>query len=543
MKICPECQKQFNDNATFCGEDGSRLTSISQDKNSDPLVGTWLDAKFRIISKLGQGGMGAVYKAEHARMGRLCAIKVVPPELAKKPEALERFEREAKLSSLLKDPHAIGVYDFGKTLDGMFYLVMEFVEGETLSAILRREGHLPLPRVVEICRQAGAALADAHSQNIIHRDLKPDNIMICNKNGKDWVEVLDFGIAKFSHEENDLTNVGLVMGTPAYMSPEQVSGEKLDTRTDVYSFALIVYQMLVGTLPFPIESSQNTMISRLLNNPQPPSLTNPNVILPKGVEQAIMLALARNREERTPSIEHFVEQLEQSSGVQKSVSFSGKKSSTNNLVEENLIPEYDRYNSTYGLLNVTLRQAMLGHAQIVLLKKENCWYNLVFNKNNRLFKIFAHEENPKDFTVREIVSAFDLSSEKPSSFNLSYNSDNLLAFYIFLNTDLDGTYEESILEQDYSNPTFQFLDVVIRQALTGRAKIILLRKESCWYNIVYTQNSLHFKIFANENNANDFSVREISDPQDMQSEKKSIFNQNYQATNIAAFMGSLIVNL
>lgn len=543
MKICPECTRQFNDNATFCGEDGSRLQHITQDKLSDPLIGTWLDAKFKIIDKLGQGGMGAVYKAEHVRMGRLCAIKVVSSDLAKNVEALERFEREAKLSSLLKDPHAIGVYDFGKTLDGMFYLVMEFVEGETLSSILKKEGHLPLPRVVEICRQAGAALADAHSQKIIHRDLKPDNVMICNKNNKDWVEVLDFGIAKFSHEESDLTNANLVMGTPAYMSPEQVSGEKLDTRTDVYSFALIVYQMVAGVLPFPVDTTQNTMMSRLLNNPQPPSLTNPKVVLPREVEKAIMSALARNREERTSTIERFIDQLEQGSGIVTLHNSSTKTPIATNIAEENLIAEYDRYNSTYGLLNVTIRQALLGHAHIILLKKESAWYNLVFSKNNRLFKIFAHQDNAKDFSVREIFSAFDLSNEKPSSFNLSYQTDNLLPFYIFLNTDLDGTYEESILAADYSNLTFQLLDLTIRQILTSRAKIILLRKEGEWYNIVYTQNFLNFKIFAHEKNAIDFSVREISDPYDMQSEKKSIFNQSYQATNIAVFASSLIVNL
>lgn len=546
MKFCPQCQTQFNDAATFCGQDGSRLQFITKEKTlADPLIGTWLDAKFKILSKLGQGGMGAVYKAEHVRMGRLCAIKVIPPDLSQSGEVIERFEYEAKLSGKLTDPHAIGVFDFGKTSDGMFYLVMEFVDGETISSILRREGPMSLSRVLEVCKQAGAALADAHNQKIIHRDLKPDNIMICKKNNQDWVEVLDFGIAKFSDEGQPQTNVNLVMGTPAYMSPEQVSGDKLDTRSDVYSFALVVYQMLVGALPFPVESSRNTMISRLMHNPQPPSIVNPNVTLPKEVEKAIMSALARNREERTQTIEKLIEELEQGANLQQTKPPIRVTSTVqpNKLLEENLVAEYARYNSTYGLLNVNIRQALLGRGEVLLLKKEACWYNLVFSKDTRLFRLFAHESNAGEFFIREIISVSHISKEKPSSFNVSYQANNLLPFYIFLNTDLLCQYEESITAQDYTNKSFLFLDVTVRRILTNRAKIILLRKESVWYNIVYTQNEINFKIFINENNAVDFCVREIENPLDMKSEKSSIFNQNYQATNLEAFISSLLVTL
>lgn len=543
MKVCPQCQTQFNDNATFCGQDGSRLSPYSKDKTKeDLLVGTWLDAKFKIISKLGQGGMGAVYKAEHVRMGRLCAIKVIPSDLSQSFDVIERFEYEAKLSAKLTDPHAIGVFDFGKTADGMFYLVMEYVDGETISSILRREGPMPLARVIEICKQAGAALADAHSQKIIHRDLKPDNIMISKKNNQDWVEVLDFGIAKFSDEGHAQTNVGLVMGTPAYMSPEQVSGDKLDTRSDVYSFALVVYQMLVGALPFPVESSRNTMISRLMHNPQPPSIVNPKIVLPKEVEKAIMAALARNREERTSTIEKLIEDLEQGSNL-SITPIRVTPIQTGKLSEENLVAEYARYNSTYGLLNVTIRQAMVGRAEILLLKKEACWYNLVFLKDKRLFRLFAHESNANDFLVREILSISHISKEKPSSFAASYQTTNLLPFYIFLNTDLNSEYEESITVADYSNESFRLLDITLRKILTGRAKIILLRKESVWYNIVYTQNATNFKIFINENNAIDFCVREIENPFDMKSEKSSIFNQDYKSSNLEPFVSSLLVTL
>lgn len=314
MKICPRCNTKYDDKDNVCNHDGVRLQKLEEkaDDKFDALIGTVLEGRFKIISKLGQGGMGAVYKAEQVRMNRMCAIKVIPEEMAKNADAIDRFDREAKMSALINDPHAVTVYDFGSTENGMYFLAMEYVEGETLSSLMRREGILPLSRVLPIVHQSGEALSAAHKQNMVHRDLKPDNIMISKKDGHDWVKILDFGIAKQTAEDhrNDLTGTGLVIGTPLYMSPEQLSGEKLDSRSDIYSYALIVYQMLTGCLPFQGENAQALMIKRLTDNPMPPTMANPNVQIPPGVEAAILAALARDRNMRTPIMAQFVEQLE-----------------------------------------------------------------------------------------------------------------------------------------------------------------------------------------------------------------------------------------
>lgn len=279
----------------------------------DKLIGQLIADRFRILSELGHGGMGAVYKAEHVRMNRPCAIKMISPEITNE-DTIRRFEREAKISALISDPHAVTVYDFGETEDGRYFLVMEYVEGETLSNLMRREGVLPLTRVLPIVRQIGEALTAAHKQNIVHRDLKPDNIMITKKNGQDWVKVLDFGIAKLSTEDWNLTQTGKAIGTPLYMSPEQLAGEKLDARSDIYSLALIIYQMLTGGLPFQGENTQELIIKRLIKNPLPIRTVNPYVSIPEGVEAALMAALARDRQIRTPTIQQFVDQMEQEAG-------------------------------------------------------------------------------------------------------------------------------------------------------------------------------------------------------------------------------------
>src|SRR5262245_57978574 len=315
MKICPRCNTKYEDKANVCNHDGVKLEMLpefeAKTELADQLVDTVLAGRFKILSKIGQGGMGAVYKAEQVRMGRICAVKVIPEEMAKNRDAIERFDREARMSALINDPHAVTVYDFGETENGMYFLAMEFVEGETLSSLLRREGVLPLKRVLKIVHQSGEALAAAHKQNIVHRDLKPDNIMIAKKESEDWIKILDFGIAKISADDsrNDLTRAGLVVGTPLYMSPEQLAGERLDPRSDVYSFALIVFQMLSGGLPFQGENAQALMVKRLTENPLPVRAINPHVSVPPGVEAAMLNALARDRNARTVNIKQFVEQF------------------------------------------------------------------------------------------------------------------------------------------------------------------------------------------------------------------------------------------
>ncbi|QUV85594.1 protein kinase [Chloracidobacterium sp. 2] len=279
----------------------------------DPLIGRTIAGRFRVISKLGEGGMGAVYKAEQLKVNRLCAIKILSASFASDPDALARFNREAQMSSAFSHPHAVTIYDFGDD-NGLHYLAMEFVEGETLSSVLRREGPLPLARTLAIARQACAALDAAHRMNIVHRDLKPDNIMLSRRDDGDWVKILDFGIAKMAGDApqrgQDLTQAGFVVGTPLYMSPEQLAGERLDPRSDIYSLAIIIYQMLTGQLPFAGDNMQSVMVKRLTEDPLPVWKVNPRVAIPPGVEAALMRALQRHRDRRTPTVRDFIGELE-----------------------------------------------------------------------------------------------------------------------------------------------------------------------------------------------------------------------------------------
>ena len=268
MKHCPVCGKEFPDNVKFCPNDGSTLRAKSPTAD---LVGQVIADRYHIIKKLGEGGMGAVYLGEHVKMGRKSAIKVMNPGMAADPDAISRFNREASNASRISHPNVCQIYDFGETTEGVIYLAMEFIEGSALTALIEKEGALPPARAGKILKQSADALASAHDLGIVHRDLKPDNIMIVQgRDGSDIVKVVDFGIAKAvagDEAGQKVTKTGLVVGTPEYMSPEQLSGDKLDGRSDIYSLGLVFYRMLTGVLPFQADSAQETMIKRLTDEP------------------------------------------------------------------------------------------------------------------------------------------------------------------------------------------------------------------------------------------------------------------------------------
>lgn len=266
MKICTTCGAEWPDETKFCPKDGSPLKAPGGEES---LVGGILQS-YHIIKKLGEGGMGAVYLGEHVKMGRKSAIKVMTQSLAQDPDAIARFNREAANAASINHVNVCAIYDFGETQDGTIFLAMEYIEGEALTDLIKREGPIDLQRAGAILKQTADALQAAHELGIVHRDLKPDNIMIAKaRDGSDLVKVVDFGIAKaMSGEEGqDVTRTGLVVGTPEYMSPEQLSGDKLDGRSDVYSLSLVYFRTITGTLPFQADSAQEAMIKRLTDDP------------------------------------------------------------------------------------------------------------------------------------------------------------------------------------------------------------------------------------------------------------------------------------
>jgi serine/threonine-protein kinase len=304
VKTCPVCSSEWPDDTRFCPKDGSTLRVA---EGAD-LIGSIVADRYHIEKKLGEGGMGAVYLAEHVKMGRRSAIKVMTQSMASDPEAIARFNREAANAARINHPNVCAIYDFGETEDGTIYLAMEFIEGESLSDTLRREGAIDLDRAAEILRQAGEALQAAHDLGIVHRDLKPDNIMVAKgRDGADVVKVVDFGIAKAmtGEEGQKVTRTGLVVGTPEYMSPEQLSGDVLNGRSDIYSLALVFFRMVTGALPFQAESSQETMIKRLTDDPLKLSEVAPDAGWPPRLQGVMDRALERMPADRYESAALF----------------------------------------------------------------------------------------------------------------------------------------------------------------------------------------------------------------------------------------------
>jgi eukaryotic-like serine/threonine-protein kinase len=297
LKTCPTCGTEYPASERFCPRDGSALRSA--EVNAD-LVGQVVAERYHVLQKLGEGGMGQVYLAEHVRMGRRSAVKVMSPSLARDPDAVSRFNREAANASRITHPNVAAIYDFGETSDGLIYLAMEFVDGEPLTKIIQQLGNLPLARAVNIARQTADALTVAHELGIVHRDLKPDNIMIGRgREGADMVKVVDFGIAKASQSEaQKVTRTGMVVGTPEYMSPEQLAGDKLDGRSDIYALGLVTFVMLTGRLPFPSDSAQEAMLMRLMEKPKTLAEMRPDIPWPPGLQAVFDKVLARDMNQR-----------------------------------------------------------------------------------------------------------------------------------------------------------------------------------------------------------------------------------------------------
>lgn len=313
MKKCPKCGVEYPDTTTLCPADG-----IALEKDGDSLLGTTLAGKYRIDARLNEGGMGTVYRGTHVLMDKTVAIKVLRASLAADEKIVARFSREARAASRISHPNALSVTDFGEDESGHVFLVMEFLSGKTLKQVIREEGGLPLPRVVDITRQIGDALNAAHAQGVVHRDLKSDNIMLLDTMIGDHAKVLDFGIAKINEPEGaidtNLTAPNLVIGTPQYMSPEQCSQEtEIDARSDIYSLGVILYEMLVGHVPFSGESPTMVMMKHLQE--PVPSVLEERDDVPAAVARVVAHAMAKVRDNRYQNVAELVEDLTIAAGM------------------------------------------------------------------------------------------------------------------------------------------------------------------------------------------------------------------------------------
>jgi serine/threonine-protein kinase len=283
----------------------------------DPMPGRVIGGNFRIEKLIGAGAMGNVYKALQLSLGKPVAVKILHHHLHKDDRLVARFKREAKSASLLNHPNSIQIIDSGEDADGTLYIAMELLTGRDLAQVIRDDFPLPLLRIGRVMTQVLNALDEAHAQGVIHRDLKPSNIMLIERRGqKDFVKVCDFGIAKATLGDGEedraamLTIQGLVCGTPEYMSPEQARAEALDGRSDLYSAAVILYQMVAGDIPFRAETAMGIISRHLAEPPTPPSQVRRDLAIPPAVDQIVLRGLEKNRELRFANAQDFREAIE-----------------------------------------------------------------------------------------------------------------------------------------------------------------------------------------------------------------------------------------
>ena len=310
-KVCPVCGTSYPDLNVFCPSDGSTLRAADSDGD---LIGSVVADRYLVTDLLGEGGMGKVYLARHVRLPLQAAIKVLRPELLKDAASVARFNREASNASRIEHANVARVFDFGETSDGTVYLAMEYVSGRTLKEVLEQEGPLTLQRTAVLVRQVADGLDAAHRMGIVHRDLKPDNILVTvDENGADRCKVVDFGIAKAvggNEKEAGLTRTGFVVGTPEFMSPEQLLGTELDHRSDVYALGLVAYTCLTLDLPFDRNTPDRGMTARLISAPRPLAVVRNDLSWPGGLQAVLDQALEREPTKRTSSAGAFAKALE-----------------------------------------------------------------------------------------------------------------------------------------------------------------------------------------------------------------------------------------
>jgi serine/threonine-protein kinase len=270
----------------------------------DTLVGRTLNNRYLVKRKIGEGGFGAVFEGMQVATERPVALKVLHPQSLADPTVVARFRREAESCSKLRNPHTVIIYDFDQTEDGVLYLAMELVRGRSLQDIQRASGIVPVERCLRILDQVADALGEAHAKGIIHRDMKPENIMVEEREGEDFVKVLDFGIAKIKSGDGAkdapaLTAIGQTVGTLEFMSPEQLRGKALDGRSDIYALGMVAYEMLTGELPFKKSKSTTEIIHFHLQEPPPqPSSLKPEAEIPPAVDELVQKMCAKSRDDR-----------------------------------------------------------------------------------------------------------------------------------------------------------------------------------------------------------------------------------------------------
>jgi eukaryotic-like serine/threonine-protein kinase len=307
MRKCPKCGREFASNDRVCPDDGSLLQDTMSPE--EQAIGRVLDGKYRIDDFLTRGGMGSVYRGTHVLLNKPIAIKLIRPELVTSHDMVERFFREARAAAKLSHPYIVTVHDLGQDKDGTLYIIMELVDGKSLKQLIQSEGPWEPTRAMRFVKGVASALSLAHRNGIVHRDLKPQNIMVYrDSDGNECPKILDFGIAKTLEPDGPgLTATGMVLGTPHYMSAEQAKGETADQRSDLYALGVILYEMLVGKVPFDDKSIPTILVKHLTEAPRPPSTLKGGIS--PALERLVLRCLEKDPAKRFQSADELSKSL------------------------------------------------------------------------------------------------------------------------------------------------------------------------------------------------------------------------------------------
>jgi serine/threonine protein kinase len=315
MPTCPECHS-FLLAPGRCPRDNKPLLDDTEAKKRG-IIGKIAD-RYHVQELLGEGGMGSVFLATHEQLQRKVAIKILRKEGQMEEQAIARFKREAKATSLINHRHVISVLDFGELPDRSAFYVMEHLEGKSLADAVDREAPFTLPRALSICVQVAKGLKAAHDKGVVHRDLKPDNVfLLANQELPDFVKILDFGVAKIVSDSQQLTKDGMLLGTPDYMAPEQAIGMPTDLRVDIYALGIMLYEMITGDLPFTGQTFMEVLSQHIHNAPPLIEQRHPEIKMPSGVDEFIQKALKKRPENRFQTMEEVLDALFAISDIQE----------------------------------------------------------------------------------------------------------------------------------------------------------------------------------------------------------------------------------
>ena len=432
-KTCPTCQASYSADAQRCTNDNSLLAVVKR----DPFIGTVIADRFEIKEEIGKGGFSTVYLANQISLNREVAIKILHSDFANNPIKTRRFQNEAEAISCLSHPNIAGVHDYGVLPEGQPYLVMEYARGKTISELVKEKGLFHSQTAVPLFIQACDGMAQAHSKGLVHRDIKPSNIILVEgDDGNLIVKILDFGLAKMitgDDDVEDLTRTGEVLGTPAYMSPEQCRGEMVDKRTDIYSFGCVMYMMLSGKQPLAGENTFELINKQISYNPPP--LSRQVSDIPKRLEKIVSKTLAKEPDDRFQSFVNLKDALMGKEATPLEKLRSIFSSETREVTpKKHLLVRRITYGTTFGiiaLLAVFSTQFLLNqHDTIKASNREN-----EFLTTNATYRF-----PPLSFQYSSIFEPFTTEFKDPSvrkRFKHRFINDAYIDFKHFGYRDID----------------------------------------------------------------------------------------------------------